>query len=350
MKSPALIGYVRAMTGIKTVIMGGDVVERGANRYLGLQEILCYANEMRSVCGKDFLVVHGNHDLNTPNVSTEDAPSYMVSYEESEKALFSHIDRCCEDVSAKLAAVDCTEEQKKEFLCYSRLHYYVDDENLKLRYIILDTGNPGLGRNGCVEKLFGVYNNAELVLQYDWLYETLMSIPEGWDAAVAGHALVGYGGNENIPGVTLRMCQLLSGYRTKSKITVTNPFSDNPKLTRYYAAGGHTYDFTGAKGSGNVAVIAADMHWDVQAKADYNENGEFVSTPYGGEPLSDTAIVVNVVQTDCVGCSRYEKAYPMMPGTKTEQCIEIVTICPDGNIKLTRIGAGNDRTVNVRRK
>jgi len=354
MQSPAIIGYIRAMTGIKTVINGGDVVNRASDKYKGLQEHLILNNEMVAVAGKDYLVVPGNHDLNAVNVKPEggDVGKYLISYEETEKKLFSHIDRQCEDeerVKGKLDALGATPEQKKEFLAYTRLHYYVDDDELKMRYIVLDAGNQDGGRNGVVEELFNISHTKELVLQYDWLYETLMSVPEDYDVAVLSHCFVGYADNFSITTNILGICKIVSGYRSKTKVTVGNPLSDNEKLACYYAAGNHEYDFTGRKGNGTVVLVGADKHLDVQAKADYDENGNFVSSPYiPGEKLSDTAVVVNIVQTDCY--SNQSRKYPeinneMTPGTKTEQCFDVVTICPDGNVRFTRIGAGKGREV-----
>ena len=69
---------------------------------------------------------------------------------------------------------------------------------------------------------------------------------------------------------------------------------------------------------------------------------------YNGEKLSPTAIIVNSTQTDCLwGQSRRypERNNPMTKGTRTEQCFDVVTFCPDGNVRMTRIGAGNDRKV-----
>ena len=352
--SVAIMGYVRAMTDIKKVVMGGDVIERGANKFLGLQEFLIYNNEMLAMAGKDYIVVHGNHDQNTPNIPTdkESIDKFMIPYTEMNNRIFSHMtDRVFEDearILAKLESVGATDEQKKEYLAYSKLHFYIDDDEAKVRYIVIDSGTPGFGRNGVVEELFGVYNNSEMALQYDFVAETLMTVPEGYDVVVAGHALLSYEGITTISNVMLGICKILSGYRTRSKVIVRNPFSANEKLTKYYAAGDHEYDFTNAKGNTNVAVMAADVHTDAQTKADYDENGNFVSTPYNGEKLSPTAIIVNSTQTDCLwGQSRRypERNNPMTKGTRTEQCFDIVTFCPDGNVRMTRIGAGKDRKV-----
>ena len=82
------------------------------------------------------------------------------------------------------------------------------------------------------------------------------------------------------------MFKIASAYRTRSKVTVKNVFSDNELVTRYYAAGKHEYDLSEAKGSGNVVILSADRHRDKQEMADYSAEGKFVSTPYEGQPLS----------------------------------------------------------------
>lgn len=346
MNSPAIIGYVREMTGIKKVIQGGDIVHREDDRYMGAAEIIKYTNIMRSVAGEDYIPVWGNHDINTANAPEDDVARYRIPYTEIEKILYSHLtDRKCEDISAKIAYLDCDDEDRRQILALSRLHFYIDDEEAKIRYIILETGcQIEAERNGCVTKYFDVYNNGDLVMQYDWLYEVLMNTPDDYDVVVSGHAMLGYGSSREIVSGPLGVCKILSGFKTCSKVIVENPFPHYEKLAKYYAKGEHVYDFTSRKRKSNVVVIAGDRHRDIQAKADYDENGNFVSTEYQGEALSETAVIVNVVQTDAYGCTHRDEP-EMKPGTNTEQCIEVVTICPDGNIKLTRIGAGQNREV-----
>ena len=66
---------------------------------------------------------------------------------------------------------------------------------------------------------------------------------------------------------------------------------------------------------------------------------------YDGSELNDTAIIVMTTITDAYGCSKYPENPEMIKGTVTEQAVDIVTICPDGNVRLTRIGAGKDRAI-----
>ena len=90
----------------------------------------------------------------------ESIDKFMIPYTEMNNRIFSHMtDRVFEDearILAKLESVGATEEQKKEYLAYSKLHFYIDDDEAKVRYIVIDSGSPGFGRNGVVEELFAI--------------------------------------------------------------------------------------------------------------------------------------------------------------------------------------------------
>lgn len=353
MHSPAIIGYIREMAGIKKVVQGGDVVHREPNRYMGAQEIIKYNNIMRSVAGKDYLAIFGNHDINTANAPVDNVPHHRIPYTEIEKILFGHLEgRVCEDISERISYLDCPKEDREEILAFSRLHFHLDDKENKVRYIVVETGcQIEAERNGCVTKYFDVYNNQDLVMQYDWLYETLLSTPEDYDVVITGHALVGYGLDRTIPAGPLGLCRMVSGFQNCEKFVMENPFPNKPNLCKFYAAGEHTYDFSSRKVRTNVVIIAGDTHDDTQALADFDENGKWAYiAPYNNQPLSKTGVVVTTVQDDACesGPHAREGTHLMTRGTKTEQCFDVVTICKDGNIKLTRIGAGKDRFVNVK--
>lgn len=345
MRSPDIIGYIRAVSDVKKVVLGGDYLGRERFNHHAVFEMEACMTRMRDVAGDDLIVVMGNHDLNTANVPVDLYKEHIVSFREVERILMSDTTRVCEDVSEKTAYLKLEGEEREELLSASRLHFHIDDNDRKMRYIILDTGVPPIGN--CVFEHFGVSYYNELVLQYDWLYETLMSTPKDYDVAVLAHHFIYHEKNDVFPAV-FELCKMLSAFRAKGKAVVNNLFSDNEKLTKYYAAGEHEYDFTGVVASGKLAVLTADVHWDVQRYLHFNEAGEYVSKPYEGEAVSDTGIVVNVTQSDAFGCTYYEQCYKMTADTNTEQCFDIVTLCDDGSIKLTRIGAGIDREVKVK--
>lgn len=353
MNTPAVIGYVREMSNVKKVVQGGDIVHREDTRFLGAQEIIKYTNIMRSVAGEDYLPVWGNHDINTANAPEDNVPLHRIPYAEIDKILFAHLkDRVTEDLSEKIAYLDCSEEDRQEVLALGRLHFYIDDKKEKVRYILVETGcQIEAERNGCVTRLFGVYNNEDLVMQYDWLYETLMSTPEDYDVVISGHALLSYGGKpfRILPG-PLGLCHIVSGFQTCSKVKVNNPYSHYEKLLPFYAAGEHEYDFTSRKPGSKVVIMGADVHRDLQFVADFDENGKFVDKgEYDGSELPKTAVVINTTLTDAFGCSRYEGNPEMIKGTITEQALDVVTILPDGDIDIVRIGAGENRKITYKK-
>ena len=345
MRSSDIIGYIRAVSDIKKVIIGGDFLGRERFTHHAVFELEDNMRSFLDVVGEDLLVVMGNHDLNTANVPVELYKEHILPFREVERILMSHMDRVCEDVSQKIAYLGLKGDEREELLSASRLHFHIDDNDQKIRYIMLDTGVPPIGN--CVADNFGVSYYNELILQYDWLYDTLMSTPKDYDVVVSAHHFIYHEKNDVFPVVS-ELCKMLSAFRAKGKVVVNNLKSDNEQLTKYYAAGEHEYDFSACRASGKLAVLTADVHWDVQRYLYFDENGRYVSKPYEGEVLSDTGIVVNVTQSDAFGCTYYERCYKMTADTNTEQCFDIVTICDDGNVRLTRIGAGVDRFVKVK--
>ena len=343
MHSPAIIGYIRAVTGIDKVVLGGDYINSDKTKEEAIRNIDYYMNVMSEPCGDGMIVVPGNHDLNNPHPH-DDFLVRTVSQYDLEKSLMRYVKNAvCEDVSDKISYIDCTKEERKDLLSHSKLHYYIDDHDTRIRYIILNTGCPRIGNP--VFKYFGVSVSPELILQFDWFYETLISVPEGYDVVIGAHRLI-QNPLTKLENYMLEMFKIASAYRTRSKVTVKNVFSDNELVTRYYAAGEHEYDLTEAKGSGNVVIVSADRHTDKQETADYDENGCFVSVPYDGGSVSPTGLVVNITQTDAYRCFKSDENRSMIEGTVTEQCFDIVTILPDGRVKLTRIGSGDDRYIN----
>ena len=352
MNSPAIIGYIREMTNVKKVVQGGDILHREPTKYMGAQEIIKYTNIMRSVAGEDYLPVWGNHDINTANAPIDDVATHRIPYTEIDKILFAHLkDRVTEDISEKIAYLDCSEEDREQIIALGRLHYYVDDNAAKMRYIIMETGcQVEAERNGCVTKHFGISNNEDLVMQYDWLYETLMSTPEDYDILVTGHAMLGYEKRfREIMDGPMGVCEMISAFHTRSKLSLYNRLSWNEKLCKFYKAGNHEYDFSTRKGNSRVVVLGADTHHDIMAVADYDENGNFVyKGEYDGSALPKSAVVVTSTVTDGYGATG-SKLYPnciLEKGTTNEHAIDVVTVLPDGDIAFTRIGAGDNRKIS----
>lgn len=347
--SPALISYIMNRLDIDTVIMGGDILDRSDTKYKGAAELLSYTAIMKSAIGKKYFPVLGNHDINTANTggyTPEQLEPLIIPYDIVLKNIFPpYIEP---DEATKLDSLGLDKETILDLHAYMKCHYHYDDFKNKIRYINIVTGttNPGNPKT-----IFGLSNYSELLLQFDWLYDVLMNIPDGFDVVLCGHALVSWGStasaeSDQVKSYALYVMQMLSALKTKGACTVTND-KDNAKLNLYFSAGDHNYDFSNAPNVGTILALGGDTHWDCQCVC-HNKSGTYISETISDSTVyQDDSVIAIVTQTDSQGKSSYsgkdyaEKVHKMTSGTVSEQCFDIVTI-GDG-ITFTRIGAGNDR-------
>lgn len=358
MYSCDIIPYLKDRLGIKTIVMGGDILNRGQTKYVAANEIESYTRKMVSALGDMcYLPVLGNHDLNTvpaPGETEADVNQRIIPYDILYSRMFlPTAPYVIPDPATKLDGSDFsfTSEQLRQLHDYMKMHYYSDDHENKIRYIVIVTGTT---YSGIVKDLFDCTNNSEMWLEYDWFYNALMTVPEGYDVIVAGHAIVKYGttsspDSDEIVSNRLKFCQMLSALKTKGTVALTNT-SENENVLKYYSAGYHSYDFANAPDVGTIFCVSGDTHWDCQVVT-YYKDGSYVSEPIGqNQVFTDDAIMTIVTQTDAYNASKYpgqpyeSKVHEMTLGTITEQCFDIVTI-GDG-VTFTRIGAGNDRHFN----
>ena len=351
--STSLVAYVINRLGIDTVVMGGDILDREDTKYKGAIALEEYTTEMLSAIGnKMYLPVLGNHDVNTANTSgwtAEQLEVVTLPYAQVYNRMFASLDgKVMMDEAVGMDAIGLDSDVLEDVKNYMKLHYYFDDCINKIRYINLVTGTTN---SGVVKTVFGLSGSSELLLQYDWLYDALLSVPKGYDVVLCGHAIVTWGAtasakSDQVKSYCLGVCKMLSALKTKGICTINNN-KTNSYLTAYYANGNHQYDFTNANDIGKILVLGGDVHWDCQCVT-YNKDGEYVSETITDEmSYTGDAIIAIVTQTDSQGRSSYSgkdyasKVHTMTIGTVTEQCFDIVTI-GDG-ITFTRIGAGNDR-------
>lgn len=350
--SPALISYILNRINIDTVIMGGDILDQSDTKYKGAADLLNYTSIMQSACGGKYIAVLGNHDVNTANTggyTTAQLEPLMLPYDIVFKNMIP--DYVESDKAERLDDLGLDDEVLSDLHFYMKCHYYYDDFNNKTRYINIVTGttNPGSPKS-----VFGLSNYSELLLQFDWLYDALMGTPDGFDIVLCGHALVAWGNtasaeSDQVKSYALYVMKMLSALKTKGSCTVTND-KNNDKLSLYFSAGDHNYDFSNAPNVGTVLALGGDTHWDCQCVC-HNKSGTYISeTISDGTEYQDDSVIAIVTQTDSQGRSLYsgkeyaEKVYKMTIGTVSEQCFDIVTI-GDG-ITFTRIGAGTDRYFN----
>ena len=350
--SPALISYIMNRLNIDTVIMGGDILDRSDTKYKGAGELLSYTAIMKSAIGNKYLPVLGNHDINTANTegyTTEQLEPLIIPYDIVLKNIFPPYLET--DEASKLDSLGLDKETISDLHAYMKCHYYYDDFKNKIRYINIVTGttNPGNPKT-----IFGLSNYSELLLQFDWLYDVLMNIPDGFDVVLCGHALVSWGStasaeSDQVKSYALYVMQMLSALKTKGACVITND-KTNDKLNLYFPIGNHNFDFSNAPNVRTILALGGDTHWDCQCVC-HNKSGVYISETISDNMMyQNDSVIAIATQTDSQGKSSYsgkdyaEKVHKMTSGTVSEQCFDIVTI---GNgITFTRIGAGNDRYFN----
>lgn len=355
--SPALIAHACDRLGLSTVINGGDVVEIQPNKDLGLDVIKNYTAEMLAAVGAErYFPVLGNHDLNTANVTKRhghDAEeTFCIPYDRLYDAMFSHtIPYVHADAAPHIDTLPLDAAQKRELHAYMKMHYYFDDPTAGIRYIHLVTGT---GDNGIIHTLFGgLWGSRELYLQFDWLYETLLSTPSGYDIVLSGHRVISWTSTpsldeDQVKGNALKACEMLTAAKRKGNMCVTNDMGST-LLDRYYPRGTHTYDFTKMPNIGKLLVMCGDMHWDHQCVTHYDIGGNYISESVRTDTVFDDGdVLVLCTQSDGYVGANYpdapygNKFHSASKGDITEQCFDIVSLEAD-RITLTRIGAGKDR-------
>lgn len=364
--STALLKYVKGKVGIKDIFQGGDILNQETSKYSAKVQMALYMNEMRDAFGDDMLTVQGNHDKNVANLTQvlEQNPGLTeadvaLPYDEiydTEMAYFA--DRVhFANWDTWLTQTGATGTALAELEAYRKMHYYLDDDDQKIRYVVLCASNTNY--NGVVRTYFGAVSLNEANLQYEWFRDTIKSTPSGYDIVVVSHVIVNDkkdGTGTWLPyaqiGYYLRM---MGGLATKTNVTITNivgtSSADGALLDTFFASGNHTMIFNDATGTHDVMfMIGGDCHCDVLCEFDkttntasFIESGDSVSLSTGYVPAVTTLCDARAVP------SRNQDGVTetMTAGTITEQCFEVVTITSDKRIVLTRFGAGQDRTIQI---
>lgn len=342
-QSNKLIEYLRKRTGIAKVLFGGDVINQNKSKYEAVGLLKDYTIDARTKFGKDFLFVQGNHDLNTASAGSytaEELAEALIPYTEIEKVTVKEIapvivQETDAEIAERLSAYSIPSADYEQIKAYFKLHYYCDDEANKTRYIVLTTGNA---RNGVINDYFGINGTVELLLQLDWLYDVLMSVPSGYNIVLCGHVMINYS-SDLMMIRPLNVAEMLSALKTKSVVKING--SDKTKMQGIFASGEHSFDFSNANDVGKVVIMCGDAHWDVANLAKYVDS-TFTAVPYSANEVTADSVLCILTQTDAYNSSNYPKCAKMTLGTVTEQCFDVVTL-KDNTVVCTRIGAGDDR-------
>ena len=340
LQSIKLIQYIRKRTGIKTVVFGGDVLNRANTKYIANMWLKSYMNELISAFGDDIVYCHGNHDMNTANIDSisgmtieEAYAQYMIPYEEVYHDCFEPFNEVVNyDTNFYKFDTIADSADLKEMVYYNRFHFFVDDNENKVRYINLYTGTAN---NGIVRTYTNTYAYGETILQVPWLYEVLKTVPEGYDVVCVGHQMLQPSSFDAVSDSVRVPIRLLCA--RKSKVAFSYEL---PARGVYYDAGTRTFDFTGLPNIGKVILVTGHYHVDNAVLFTIDENGTMTATDPSGTNIGN-GVIGTITQCDAYGQTVTGSA-EMVKDTISEGCFDVVTYNESG-VYFTRIGAGQDR-------
>lgn len=147
-RSPAMIHYLSARTGIDQILNGGDT---------GNSSVICTnaIDRLRDAIGSNKVYsVNGNHEIN-------DASRYEKPYERVHRALRGH----CSDII---------------YGDKNKSYFYFENAASKVRYIGLSTYGLFINNN---------YKSDYTKEQLQWFTETALNVEKGWTVVIFTHAL-----------------------------------------------------------------------------------------------------------------------------------------------------------------
>ena len=254
MKCGNLINRVCDAVAGDLLVNGGDVITGSADK---AAEIATIRTLMHAIPNHKQFVVHGNHDGNR---------NYSGSTEANA-------------ISDSEFYAMCLRPVEKEIVSDGHLYYYVDNANQKVRYIILDTGEPDSA----------VIDDPQIA----WMTARITELTSEWTAVIFAHQV--YTSLNNIDPSGTKIVNALNALSTGAKI---------------------------------ACIISGHAHHDQDYMVD-NKYPIIVTTALNawnesttqGTPLTRTW------------------------GTDTEFAFDVFHIdTANKQIKVTRIGAGSDRT------
>lgn len=377
-KLPDLISYVRANTGIKTVINLGDPYQK-QNTIEEAEAVFrnALADDFYDVYGEDGLFVVGNHDANytrwgklksqgaVEGVDGNGAFTVLLPDSKIYDATIKNIinkEGIVFDTEMLALADELTfpaigvedgiyydsEQVKKEFIAWVHQHYYYDDAENGIRYIVYNSGNCGLVEYYVFSKLY----EAIIPSQMRFIASALTNIPtddmgEDYDVVFLSHML---GSNKDNTVASAPIYQLLSAFKAGKSYTYSFNKTGNAVWDAVVGIDGEiTFDFTGNDFTGTVFTMSGHWHRDLSYVYETVGGSYLYNLPYEKySDLSDDAVFYIGINNDNYsdvpdGSESAERDPVMTKGTDTENCFSIITITDDGEIVLTRIGAGVDR-------
>lgn len=291
---------IKNETGIDTIILGGDYVNDGTKEY----KLKNYRALRSYFKDRKWFPVNGNHDDNSIwdlCIESEVSTHHLTTAELYEE-FYSH-----------LPALG-TEFNKEG----QSLYYFLDDKNLKVRYIFIDSNDIpySVDKNGKLnytkQHTFALSQS-----QVDWLCNKALVFDEdSWDIVFLSHAFKMFEKESDELQNLDVLNDIIDAYQKGE--TINKSYYENEfKLSV-------CTDFSKQKRGKILACFAGHHHADFE---EYSESG--IPFIYTG----------NVIM--------YKYAVPRIDGDKSELLFDVVTIDREKRlIYTTRIGAGKDRQIS----
>lgn len=360
--SAILLNYLKGEQNIHTCIFGGDFIDRQENKYLANQIMNQFAKEYFSVFGNNFFLVYGNHDQNLANyLPSEHTSSEMENmFLPYEKVYNCFIKPCKNKIHTYwddygnriLQMIDeqASSVNKTQIESYGHLSYYYDDDIQKIRYIVIACYvKPDYGA------WYDFFGDDSYKPYINWLYDILLSVKTNYDVVFITHQMGDpetLGEHYNEPSQFFSQMLMALKLNTIKQIYATFG-TENEKAFRPQTRS-FTVDFTHANKIGRVCMLIGHHHRDYLQiiNQDSQRNDYVIRTSYDGNVIDQTldtsenyhGCPIPVIYTTCDAV--YRRSNIGTAQTVTEQAFDIVTFSDTG-IDLTRIGAGEDRHIEM---
>lgn len=336
--STYLMNYIRKRTGIENVLFGGDVYGNALNKYYAVKVLGEYLYQSRQAFYDNYIPCVGDHDNNTVNV--DNLAEDHVPYSQLSELFIGDVKynyKCYAPVE-KVASM-ATGDDYNEIMDFFKTVYYVDNDRIKTRIIVLNCGNGG--NYGALYTVFGTTGIDLLRTQIPFLIDSLYSTPSGYNVCILSHKLE-YGG-----AAPNAIMSLLSGFKTKiSRIKPSPSTSGNANIESFWAYN-TSYDFSDAPDLGFVFSLNGHTHTDRIKWAGFVNGSISRGNTYDGVTVlnQNESGQIPYITTATDASANTEPDSPTMTnGTVTEQCFDVISILSDG-LALTRFGAGDNRRI-----
>lgn len=328
-----LLMYMNDVCKIKHTFDAGDFMGQSKDvptYELALGVVKDYGGMLAETMYENYHYMFGNHDLNRTNRGNMDDETFAaccLKYKDVYKY-------CIEPFKGQKVFEPAAYSESNDLYYYQRMHYHVDDNEQKVRYIIFNTGTT----NNPYASSIGGSNHLEFYNQLNWLYDTLMHTPSGYAVILMGHqflwntSIYNHGSQEETwLQDSTPLAKMMIGARNKLVIEIVNRSTWQDVST--------TYNFVNCPDIYPLFMMTGHDHSDLGVVYDMDtDTAEETDTCTG-----TNKIMVISTLCDCRGTMHPQEE--MASNTNTEHAFDIFSVDLAANkVRTTRIGAGQNRT------